>query len=418
LRPGAGGKRVLVVRSSLVPAIIPSNERRPSLLITDRKLAKPFPRPSGLERFQDALQALPAGAEAEVWIRVPCQLGDMIMALPSLFIVKHTWEALARAQGRRLRFVVTGKRSASLFQESVPEVFAACHLDDAFPPSGSPLGLLRHWGRNKPLAVINYSKSDRLKTAAWLARVPVRAGIADGANNWCYHYSHPFITYAHVGHRHFRLLPLTEWLAGPDAVGRMEAMGSARFGGASVLDALRGQGWDGGPYAVFGVYPLPQFPERCWYPLDEPWLRLAELARRDGVTPVLAGGSESRERLERIAAQGRCLSMAGRTTLPQLLALLDHAVGTISVDTGIAHLAAATGRPTVVIFAHGQEYWDFPCGPKVLSLRGNPAGDPAYPVPADLMGQALRPWAAATAGIPAARAWGLLKYLASERAEA
>jgi ADP-heptose:LPS heptosyltransferase len=369
---------------------------------------------SGLARFRRALEQLPPGAEGHIWVRLPIQLGDMMMALPSLFAVKAAWEGWAARAGRTLRFTVTGKRSVSLFQEAVPQVFAACHVDDEFPCSGSPLKLLRHWGRERPLALINYSKSDRIKLAAWLGRVPVRAGISEGSNTWSYHFHHSFQGFAQWGHMSFRYLPLTRWLAGPDTCLRMERLEPSRFGGGSVTAVLREQGWDGGPYVVFAPYPLPQFPERQWFPLDQPWLRLARLARADGYTPVLAGGPERREALDRLAAAAGCLSLGGRTTLPQLMALAADAAGTISVDTGIAHVAAATGAPTVVIFGWGSENKDIPCGPRVVSLRGDPAGAPVHPVPPGSMDQASCPWSAASASIPAERAWGVLAHLARE----
>jgi ADP-heptose:LPS heptosyltransferase len=331
-----------------------------------------------------------------------------------MFTIKNTWEKWAEARGVKLRFTIIGKYAATLFREAVPKVFAACLIDAEFPPSASPLSLLRHWGRNKPLAIINYSKSDRLKVAAWLARVPVRTGIGDGGNTWCYHYSHPFISFGQVGHRVFRFLPMTRWAAGADAFPQMDVLEPGRFGGAEVMAKLRDQGWDGGPYVVFGMYPLAPFPERRWFPLDAPWLRLVGLARAAGVTPVLAGGPEHREALEGFARSSGALSMAGQTDLPQLLALLANAMGTIAVDTGIAHLAAATAKPLVVLFGPGSECNDFPCGPKVVSLRGNPAGTPAYPITEAAMAGAKTPWSRATSHIPAERAWGILTYLAGE----
>lgn len=368
---------------------------------------------SGLRRFRVALEAIPAGGEGHVWIRLPLLLGEAVMALPSLFTVKAAWERIAEARGVALKFTITGKRVASLFQEAPSEVCSACHVDDDFPPSRSPLQLVRHWAEHRPLAVINYSKSDRLKIAAWLGRVPVRTGVAHGSAKWTYQFSHPFDGRT-PGHKVFRYEPLTRWLTGPEEVQRMPRLGTRLLGGESVMDTLREGGWAGEPYVVFGICPQLKDPYRRWFPMDAPWLELAGLARAAGVTPVLVGGPEHRATLEAIAVQGAGLCLAGRTNLPQLAALLANSLGTISVDTGIAHLAAATGRPTVVVFSAGVENSDFPCGEKVVALRGNPVGEPAYPVTSDNMAFSSLTWSRATSTIPAGRAWALLNALASE----
>jgi ADP-heptose:LPS heptosyltransferase len=368
----------------------------------------------GLKRFRAALGAIPPGGEAHVWVRMPINLGDVVMALPSLFAIKACWEACAQARGVELRVTVMGKGNVALFREAVPQVFAACLVDAETPFSRSPLQLVKHWRKQRPVAVISYSKSDRIKLAAWLAGVPVRAGIADGGNNWCFQFSHPFAAFAQNGHRSFRYLPLTRWLAGPETALRFERLGPEQYGGASVLERLKDLGWDGGPYVVFGVFPTLGCPERRWFPDELPWTRLAGLARRAGVTPVLAGGPEHREELEQLARSSGSLSMGGRTDLPQLMALLACAKGTIAVDTGIAHLAAATGQPTVVVFGQGLEYWDMPCGPKVVSLRGDPAGAPAYAIAPGSLACASTPWCEATSTIPAERAWNILESLAGE----
>jgi ADP-heptose:LPS heptosyltransferase len=366
----------------------------------------------GLARFVKALEAVPDGGTGQIWIRMPIKLGDVVMALPSIFAVKDTWEKLAEARGIKLRFTLLGKPSITLFQEAIPEVFAAC-LVDGETPFRSPLGMRKSWGKDRPLAVINFSKSDRIKLAAWIGGVPVRAGISDGGFNWCYQFCEPYEK-SIMSHRVFRYLSLTRWLAGPDAHLRFEILDPVRYGGRSVLDVLKDAGWDGGPYVVFGPNADLKNPERRWFPLAQPWLRVAELARREGITAVLAGGPEHLESLARMASASGTLCLAGKTTLPQLLALTAGAVGTIAVDTGIAHVAAATGKPTVVIFGDGREHWDLPCGPRVIALRGNPAGRSLYPEPPGTRERAMSPWGAATGGIAAERAWAVLNCLARE----
>ena len=367
----------------------------------------------GLARFVKALEAVPDGGTGQIWIRMPIKLGDMLMALPSVFTVKETWERLAEDRGIKLRFTLTGKAPIDLFKESTPQIFAACMVDGQTPFRNSPFGIRKFWGKDRPLAVINFSKSDRIKVAAWIAGVPVRAGIADGSFNWCYHFSEPYEK-GILSHRVFRYLPITRWLAGPNVSLRFETLAPNRYGGTSIMGLLEDLGWDGGPYVVFGAYPNQQNPERHWFPRDQPWIHLAQLALRDGITPVLVGGPEHRRDLERLAAASGCLCLAGRTELPQLMALLANAIGTIAVDTGIAHLAAATGKPTVVIFGHGLEYWDLPCGPKVIALRGNPAGQSLYQDSPDARESAMSPWCTATRRVAPERAWGVLNCLIQE----
>jgi ADP-heptose:LPS heptosyltransferase len=49
-------------------------------------------------------------------------------------------------------------------------------------------------------------------------------------------------------------------------------------------------------------------------------------------------------------APGRLLDLRGRLTIPQLVATLDSAQAVLSTDSGPAHIAAALGRPTLVLF--------------------------------------------------------------------
>src|SRR5207248_10506227 len=68
-----------------------------------------------------------------------------------------------------------------------------------------------------------------------------------------------------------------------------------------------------------------------------------------GGTAVLVGAREEMEISARVAAavDGPVCDLTGRTTLPQLAAVLAEADAVLANDTGPLHLAIALGRPVV-----------------------------------------------------------------------
>ena len=88
------------------------------------------------------------------------------------------------------------------------------------------------------------------------------------------------------------------------------------------------------------------------------WLaeRFAEtadrLAARDGFQPVIVGTAGDIQTANEVASrmQTPALMLAGQTTISELKGLLALASLVISNDTGTAHVSAALGVPTVVVF--------------------------------------------------------------------
>ena len=76
------------------------------------------------------------------------------------------------------------------------------------------------------------------------------------------------------------------------------------------------------------------------------------LAERDGFETIIVGAPGDIEVANETARQMRspAIMLAGKTTLSQLKALLARSTLVISNDTGAAHLSAALGTPTVVVF--------------------------------------------------------------------
>jgi heptosyltransferase-2 len=97
-------------------------------------------------------------------------------------------------------------------------------------------------------------------------------------------------------------------------------------------------------------------------------------------TVLLVGERDDRERGQRLARHdGRVFDWTGRLTLMQLAALLDEADLFVGADSGPAHLAAAMGAPSVVLFSGTNRLarWR-PAGPQVQTLRAPVACSPCH----------------------------------------
>lgn len=349
--------------------------------------------------------ALKAGrARPEVWVRFPRQLGDVVFALPFLGSLQREWNAAAAAQGVRLRWVAVGHGiGAAMFSEAAPGFIDESVIEKGGKDKPDPWMLLRRWRKDRPVAVLNLSQSVRLILAAWMARVPVRGGIAD--NRLALFYTHPFKYRDLPLHIVDRYRPLLEKLTGTRHQCWLPIT-PERFGGASGLDLLREAGWDGRPYVTlaFGT----RGDEKRWFPEFETWPTLARLLMDQGYGVVWLGSPDERPLAAELAARAPgSLDLTGRTTLPQVCAIQYHAYGTVAVDTGLAHTSAGAGRPTVTIMNLSKEHLILPQGPFSVSLRG-PAMDLAAGAPeGDRFGGAAH-------RIPPERAARILHALAEE----
>ncbi len=83
---------------------------------------------------------------------------------------------------------------------------------------------------------------------------------------------------------------------------------------------------------------------------EEHFIQLAELLQRDGKRVVLLGGKDDEALCQRIAERSGCTSLAGKTSLPEMLAVLKNASVLVGNDSAPAHLAALVDCPTVAVF--------------------------------------------------------------------
>lgn len=79
---------------------------------------------------------------------------------------------------------------------------------------------------------------------------------------------------------------------------------------------------------------------------------VADALAQQGLTVVLTGAREETSLTRRIARamHAPCIDLCGRTSLGTLAALLETARLLVCNDTGVSHLAAALGTPSLVVF--------------------------------------------------------------------
>lgn len=219
-----------------------------------------------------------------------------------------------------------------------------------------------------------------LEPLTWLAAPPELAVDLHGKGPA----SHSIVAALHPG----RLLcfdspgyPGPTWYPDEHEVARWCRLVSEGLGVRADPDALDLAVPDVAPPArdVAIVHPGAAYPSRRW-PAD----RFAAVARSlaDGGCEVVVTGGHAEIALARAVAEGAGLPpsavLAGRTSSLELAALVAAARVVVCGDTGVAHLATAYRRPSVVLFGPVSPHlWGPPDRPQhVVLWHGDDTGDP------------------------------------------
>jgi lipopolysaccharide heptosyltransferase I len=180
-----------------------------------------------------------------------------------------------------------------------------------------------------------------LRSAAltWATHAPVRIGFGYAREGAWLAYTHRVGTLHHQRHAVERYLDVAEALGcgrGPIAF-NFGVSASDYTAVASLLEGLP-------RFAV--LLPGTNWATKRW-PIEY-FAQLAERIRNDlGLPIVVAGANDAIPLAAQIPFD---LNLAGKTTLPQLVALLERASLVIANDSGPMHIAAALNRPLVTMF--------------------------------------------------------------------
>ena len=104
------------------------------------------------------------------------------------------------------------------------------------------------------------------------------------------------------------------------------------------------------------IFPGGSIPEKRWG--ADSFRLVAEALSDSGMKIVVVGGKEDQRWGEIIAGGGLGLNLTGLTSLPETAAVIQKSALLLSGDSGVLHIAAGLGVPTVSLFGPGRtEKW-------------------------------------------------------------
>jgi heptosyltransferase-2 len=263
---------------------------------------------------------------AEVWIRLPNWLGDVVMLLPFLRLMQSSCQSA--------RFVFAGKAAF----EPILKRFG---LDGAY--RGLPK---KGWGyfggfltreHRRPDACVLFTNSLRGDLEALLAGAKIRVG-AEFRNRFRPLLSHSLRVPSDLTFPEVHQVKMWEWFVRELGVeGRLDFSPVAR-------EPLGEEEMTVGLIAGSENFPAKRWPEERWREL---------ILNCSGRRFVLFGTEPDRAITNRIASGiggSRVLNLAGRTNMDDYMKELVKCSVVISNDTGGMHLANALGVPVIGLF--------------------------------------------------------------------
>jgi heptosyltransferase II len=317
-------------------------------------------------------------ARAGLLLVLPNWLGDVVMTMPAI-------DALAAA-GAPLHVAVRRRWAPLLAGDPRLAGLLAHERDGRWRDAVAMPRLAAQWRRTGAGAVLVGPPSWRMAAVAALAGIPVRVGYrTDGRGPLL---THPLAEDRPRGRVHYadQMSRLAAEVL--RATGRTPDGPVSPWPRLPALDAVAAAALGDGPPAWVVCAGSTYGPAKTW-----PVARMADLlgllVRQAGLRVLLVGdamaaafaaqlraGADVPWRGEIVGGPG-VIDLVGRTGLADVVALLKAGEVFVGNDSGLMHLAAALGRPTVGLFGSSSPEWTAPRGSRVTVLAA--AGFPCRP---------------------------------------
>ncbi|PPQ37877.1 glycosyltransferase family 9 protein [Rhodopila globiformis] len=120
---------------------------------------------------------------------------------------------------------------------------------------------------------------------------------------------------------------------------------------------------------IIALAPTANWAPKLW-PADRFAAAFRRLAGPDTLPVVLGGPGEAEQAMAApvLAALPEAIDLVGRLTLPEAAACLQRATLFIGNDSGLMHLAAAAGAPTIGLFGPTDAATYGPAGPRAVAV--------------------------------------------------
>jgi heptosyltransferase-3 len=133
-----------------------------------------------------------------------------------------------------------------------------------------------------------------------------------------------------------------------------------------------------GAYVVFHLWPTGLRSELKEWPAER-WQTLGRMVVEKGLRIVLTGSAQDRAATERFLEscsgfRGSVINGAGAYDLNEVIDLVSSSRGVVSVNTGVMHLAAASGVPTIALNGPTSAQRWGPIGPRAVSVNSEYEG--------------------------------------------
>jgi lipopolysaccharide heptosyltransferase II len=301
-------------------------------------------------------------------VRTPTWVGDAVMSLPALHELRRIFPTAHTT-------LVSYPGTADIFIESdfTDEVLVAER--GAF----SVIKNARAWRRHRFDLAVLFQNAFAAAVIAWLARVPLRVGYDTDRRGALLTNAIPQPVWKNERHESLYYLNI---------IAELER---GLFGAASIADTethfnlpvsdkrkeaarrivVEAGAHPGKPLAVICPGSVNSRAKR-W-----PAERYAELTDRlaeSGMDVGLIGSSAEIDVSTEVSYRARHqpIVLTGRTTVAEAVAIISIADVLISNDTGPAHIGAAVGTPTLVVFGPTNPLTTYPLSPAAAIIRHPP----------------------------------------------